>query len=143
MEQPTYPKALFTGLIYDEEGQPVETTFVGGEPYYIIMDNDFKRHVAAVDIDRQVIRWIQEQASANKDLVSEQIMTMLGKDDLFTKAMIDSSLTHMEEQVMQQGLPDDARMMLGMFGFKIIVNVHGEVIDLDMPQQEIPGDDEW
>ena len=135
MDQPSYRQALFTGLVYNEEGQPVETTFIGTEPNYVILDGDFKRHVAAEDVDRQVINWLQEQAAANKETVSAGMMAMLGKDDLFTKAMIDSSLSHMD-QVMQQGLPDDARMMLGMLGFKVIVNTHGEVISLDMPGQE-------
>ena len=141
MEQASYPKALFNGLIYDEMGEPVQSTFIGTEPHYVIMDGDFKRHVAAIEIDRQVVGWIQEQAAANKDMVSEQIMGMMGKDDLFTKAMIDSSITNMD-QVMQQGIPDDARTMLGMVGFKIVVNIHGEVVNLDMPGQELPGD-EW
>ena len=136
-------QALFANLIYDENGQPVEVTFIGQEPYYVIMDGDFKRHVAAGEIDRQVIEWIQEQAATNKELVSEQMMKLLGKDDLFTKAMIESSITHMDEQVMQQGLPDDARMMLGMMGFKIVVNIHGEVVKLDMPTQEFPEGEEW
>ena len=135
MDQPSYRQALFTGLVYNEEGQPVETTFIGTEPNYVILDGDFKRHVAAEDVDRQVINWLQEQAAANKETVSAGMMAMLGKDDLFTKAMIDSSLSHMD-QVMQQGLPDDARIMLGMLGFKVIVNTHGEVISLDMPGQE-------
>jgi hypothetical protein len=135
MDQPSHRQALFTGLVYNEEGQPVETTFIGTEPNYVILDGDFKRHVAAEDVDRQVINWLQEQAAANKETVSAGMMAMLGKDDLFTKAMIDSSLSHMD-QVMQQGLPDDARIMLGMLGFKVIVNTHGEVISLDMPGQE-------
>ena len=135
-EQSTYRQALFTGLIYNEEGQPVETTFIGSEPNYIILDGDFKRHVAAEEVDRQVINWLQEQATANKELVSAGMMTMLGKDDLFTKAMIDASLSQMD-RVMEQGLPDDARTMLGMLGFKIIVNTHGEVIKIDMPGQEV------
>ncbi len=139
----TYRQSLFAGLVYDEAGQPVETTFIGQEPYYIIMDGDFKRHVAAEEIDRQVIEWIKQQATANKELVSEQIMKLLGKDDIFTKAMIDSSIMQMDEQVMQQGLPEDARLMLGMMGFKIIVNIHGELVRLDMPAQELPEDDEW
>lgn len=138
---------LFAGLVYDEADQPIETTFIGQEPYYVIMDGDFKHHVAAEEIDRQVIEWIKQQATANKELVSEQIMNLLGKDDLFTKAMIDASITQMDQQVMQQGLPDDARLMLGMMGFKIIVNIHGELVRLDMPTQEFPGDlpegDEW
>jgi hypothetical protein len=139
MEQSNYHRALFTGLVYNEAGQPVETTYVGTEPHYVILDGDFKRHVAAEEVDRQVINFLQEQAEANKDIVSTGMMSMLGKDDLFTKAMIDSSLSHMD-RVMEQGLPDDARIMLGMLGFKIIVNTHGEVVSLDMPGQEIDED---
>ena len=135
-------KALFTHLVYDEAGNQVETTFIGTEPHYVIMDGDFKRHVAAQVVDRQVVEWIQQQAEANKDLVSEQIMGMIGKDDLFTKAMIDASIGNME-QVMEQGLPDDARMMLGMMGFKIVVNVHGEIVNLEMPGASAPDDEEW
>jgi len=138
-----YRQALFAGLVYDEVGNLVETGFVGQESHYIILDGDFKRHVAAEKIDRRVIDWIQEQAAANKDLVSDQIMHFLGKDDLFTKAMIDSSISRMDEQVMQQGLPDDAKTMLGMMGFKIIVDIHGELVNLEMPTQELPGDEEW
>jgi hypothetical protein len=142
MNQPSHPHAIFTDLVYDEAGQPVETTYIGAEPHYVIMDGDFKRHVAAEVIDRQVIDWLKNQVSANKELVSENIMGMLGKDDLFTKAMIDSSISRMDEMMSQQ-LPPDARMMLGMMGFKIIVNVHGELVDLSMPAQELPGDGDW
>jgi hypothetical protein len=53
--------------------------------------------------------------------------------------MIDSSI-HQMHRLMEQGLPDDARTMLGMIGFKIIVNTHGELVNLDMPGQS--GDDE-
>lgn len=137
--------AVFSGLIYDEEGNAVSDTFIGTEPHYVIMDGDFKRHVAAQEIDQQVIDWLQKQAEANKDLVSQNVMSMLGQDDLFTKAMIDSSISRMSE-VMQQGLPSDARMMLGMMGFRIIVNLHGEVVDLKTPTQDSSqgdGDGEW
>lgn len=143
MNPPVYRQALFAGLVYDEDGNPVENTYIGQEPYYVILDGDFKRHVAAAEIDMQVVDWIKQQAEANKDLVTQQMMNMLGKDDLFTKAMIDSSIDNMEQVVVQQGLPEDARMMLGMMGFKIIVNVHGELVKLDMPAQEWPGDEEW
>jgi hypothetical protein len=68
-------------------------------------------------------------------------MGMIGQDDLFTKAMIDSSIGNME-QMMVQGLPDDARIMLGMMGFKIIVNVHGEVVNLEMPGAGMIDDDD-
>ena len=142
MAETLHRQALFNGLVYDENGELVETTYIGTEPHYVVMDGDFKRHVPAEFVDRQVIEVIQQQAEANKELVSEQIMSMLNQDDLFTKAMIDSSISRMD-QVMEQGLPDDARMMLGMMGFKIVIDVHGEVVNLDMPAQELPGDEEW
>ena len=143
MEQPNHKQAIFANLIYDEAGNLVKNTFIGSEPQYVIMDGDFKRHVSAEVIDRQVIDWLKEQVSAHKSLVSENIMGLLGKDDLFTKAMIDSSIENMDESI-AQGLPDDARMMLGMMGFKIIVNIHGELVNMDMPTQELPGnDDDW
>jgi hypothetical protein len=142
MTETSHRQALFSGLVYDENGELVETAFIGTEPHYVVMDGDFKRHVPAESVDRQVIEVIQQQAEANKELVSEQIMSMLNQDDLFTKAMIDSSISRLD-QVMEQGLPDDARMMLGMMGFKIVIDVHGEVVNLDMPAQELPGDEEW
>lgn len=142
MKQYRHRQALFAGLVYNEAGEPAEITYIGPEPHYVIMDGDFKRHIAAEVVDRQVIEIIQQQAEANKDLVSGQIMNILGKDDLFTKAMIDSSISHMEK-VMEQGLPEDARIMLGTMGFKIVVNVHGELVDLEMPGQELTDDDEW
>jgi hypothetical protein len=138
MGQYTHHQALFPDLVYSEDGEQVQTTFVGSEPYYVIMEGDFKRHVPAEEIDRQVIEWLQGQVLTNKELVSEGVMQLIGKDDLFTKAMIDSSIQNMD-QIMGQELPSDARIMLGMMGFKIIVNVHGEVIELKMPAQEFPG----
>jgi hypothetical protein len=40
------------------------------------------------------------------------------------------------EQLLQQGLPDGARTWLGMMGFRVVVNVHGEVVGLDAPSGE-------
>ena len=37
------------------------------------------------------------------------------------------------DQAIERGIPDDARMWLGMMGFRIVVNVHGEIVRLDMP----------
>jgi hypothetical protein len=140
MTSGAYPQALFAGLIYNEDGQPAEVTFIGVEPHYVILDGDFRRHVPAETVDRQVLDFLQNQAEANRDLVTQNMLAMLGKDDLFTKAMIDSSI-HQMHRLMEQGLPDDARTMLGMVGFKIIVNTHGELVNLDMPGQ-IADDDE-
>ncbi|MFQ5611108.1 MAG: hypothetical protein ACE5H9_03150 [Anaerolineae bacterium] len=134
-------QALFSGLVYNEAGQLAETVYIGDEPHYVILDEDFRRHVGSEGVDRQVLAWLQEQVFANKEMVTEGIMSMLGKDDLFTKAMIDSSIQNIDK-VLDHGLPDDARTWLGMMGFRIVVDMHGQVVKLDAPGQAVLGDDD-
>jgi hypothetical protein len=130
-------QALFVGLVFSEEGDPAEVAYVGDEPHYVIPDAGFRRHVESERVDRQVLGWLQEQFFANQELITEGILSMLGKDDLFTKAMIDASMQNMD-QLIEHGLPDDARTWLGMFGFRIIVDIHGDVVRTELPAQEAP-----
>ena len=132
-------QALFAGLVFTEEDDPAEVAYVGDEPNYVILDAGFRRHVDSEYVDREVLRWLQEQIFANRELVTEGMLAMLGKDDLFTKAMIDASIQNID-QLIEQGLPDDARTWLGMFGFRIIVDIHGNMIRIDLPAQEAPDD---
>jgi hypothetical protein len=129
--------ALFVGLVFSEEGDPAEVAYVGDEPHYVILDAGFRRHVESERVDRQVLGWLQEQFFANQELITDGILSMLGKDDLFTKAMIDASIQNMD-QLIEHGLPDDARTWLGMFGFRIIVDIHGDVVRTELPAQEAP-----
>jgi len=135
MSETAYTKALFASLVYNEERQLAEVTYIGQEAHYVILDGDFKRHVPAKAVDRQVVNWFREQILDNKDMVTEGMMTMLGKDDLFTKAMIDSSIGKVDD-LLDIGIPDDARMWLGMMGLKIIVDFHGDVVEIEAPQHE-------
>ena len=130
-------QALFAGLVFNEEDKLAEVVYVSDEPHYVILDADFRRHVESEHVDRQVLQWLQEQFFANQELITEGIMEMMGKDDLFTKAMIDASIQNMD-QVIEHGLPEDARTWLGMFGFRIIVDIHGDVVRTKLPTQEAP-----
>jgi hypothetical protein len=129
-------KAVFEGLVFDESGRALGVTTIGGEAQYVIDDDGFLRHIDAASIDRQVLAVIQEQINANKDIVEEGMMRMLDNYDLFTKAAIDASIKNID-QVLERGIPDDARMWLGMMGFRVVVNVHGDVIKFDMPTTAI------
>ncbi len=126
--------ALFAGLVRDEDGRPVDVVMVDGVPFYVVDIDGFRRHVEAETIDRQVIGMLREQFMENREIATEAMMQMLGKDDLFTKAMIDASVKHMDD-VIERGLPDDVRAWLGMLGFRVVVDTHGEVCRLDMPEQ--------
>ena len=109
---------------------------VGGEAQYVVDDGGFHFHVPAETVDREVLTLLREQIMANQDAVTKGAMQMLGKDDLFTKAMIDSSLKNMDEhftRLIESGLPGEARAYLGMLGFRIVLNYHGEVVGIDQP----------
>ena len=120
-------RAIFEGLVFDEHDRALEVATVGDEPYYVIDDDGFRRHVEAAYVDRQVLNAMQAQIDENKETVEEGLLRMLGQEDLFTKAAIDSSLSHID-QMMKNGIPLEARQWLGMMGFRVIVDVHGDVV---------------
>ena len=127
-------QALFEGLVYDEQENLLMVTHIGKEAFYIIDDEGFLRHVSAEDVDRQVLRVFLEQLEDNKDIAVQQALNMLGKDDLFTKAAVDAQLNNVDmEQIMAQGIPLQARNMLGMLGFRVTINLHGQVTEINQP----------
>jgi len=107
----------------------------------VVDDDGFLRHIPAETIDRQVLMMMQENVLSNRDAVVDGMLEYMGKDDLFTKAAVEASIGQMGEQMEQlftTGLPDEARQWLGMMGLRIVVDVHGEVVDLEMPEGAAP-----
>ncbi len=128
-------QALFAGLVYDEEGQLVDTAVIGDEAQYVINDAGFLRHVDAEAVDRQVLSIFLEQLERNRDLAVEQALRLMGKDDLMTKAAVEASLRNIDlDQIIAQGIPGQARDVMGMMGFRITINFHGEVVNMSQPQ---------
>ena len=37
------------------------------------------------------------------------------------------------ETLLQTGIPADARAYLGMMGFKVVIDMHGEILRVDQP----------
>ena len=127
---------LFTGLISDENDSPVGTAFIGSEPCYVVDDHGFKRHIPSIEVDRQVLRLMMGQVHGNEEIIAEQTAKMLGQEDIFTKAMIQNQLKHIETQIetiLETGIPEGGLAYMGMMGFKVIINIHGEVIRVDQP----------
>lgn len=134
---------LFQGLVFDEFSHLAETALVGDEPCYVVDDAGFRRHIPSEQVDRQVLGQIAELMKGSEDLISEQTAKMLGQEDVFTKAAIEQQLKNIDrqfDQLMQAGIPEDVRAYLGMTGFKVIINMHGEVLKVDQPG--IASDDE-
>ena len=131
--------AMFAGLVVDEEGNAAEVTHVGENACYVVYDDDFKRHIDAEQVDRQVLRFMREQVEGQREIAVSAVLDMMGKDDLFTKAAVEASINNMEESV-GQPIPEDARQLLGMMGFRIVINIHGDVVDVNFPAGGIEED---
>jgi len=128
--------AVFQGLVFDEKDNPAEVVYVGDEPCYVVDDFGFRRHIPSEQVDRQVLGWMGDMIEGHEDLVSEQTAKMLGQDDPFSVAAITNQLKNIDQQfdqVLRTGLPEEVRAYLGMMGFRIRINVHGEVLDVEQP----------
>lgn len=132
-------RALFPGLVYNEQGQPADVVYIGGVAHYAIPDDGFLRHVEAWAVDRVVIASLKEQIASVKDDLVLTILQMLGKDDIFTKAAVEASIRNLEHNLLH-GDPNQWAPWLKLMGFRIVVNVHGEVVDILYPTQ--PGEDD-
>jgi len=138
-------KPLFAGLVVDEHDRLAESAVVGEEPFYVVDDAGFRRHIPAAQVDRQVLKQMQEMMKGSEGLISEQTAKMMGQEDIFSKALIEQQLKNMDQQfdaLMQQGIPEEGRAYLGMLGFKIVINLHGEVLRVEQPSAPDNGEGE-
>jgi hypothetical protein len=137
-------RPLFTGLVIDEYDNPVDTAWVGDEPCYVVDDDGFRRHIPSAHVDRQVLQKMGEMIEGHEDLLSEQAAKMLGQEDIFSRAMIENQLKQMDQQfdrILETGIPEEGIAFMGMTGFRIRINVHGEVIEVVQPGMIDPEDE--
>ena len=135
---------LFAGLVVDESDRRVDTTLIGDEPCYVVDDGGFHRHIPAEQVDRVVLSQIASLMKGSEDVLSEQTAKMLGQEDVFTKAAIEQQLKNIDKQfdhLMQVGIPEDMLAYLGMMGFKVVINVHGEVLKVEQPGTTAEGNE--
>lgn len=129
-------QAVFEGLVFDELDRPVEVVNIGQEQCYVVDDAGFRRHISSEQVDRQVLQQMGELIAGHEDLISEQTAKMLGQEDPFSVAAISSQLKNIDkqfDQLMKTGLPEEVRAYMGMMGFRIRINVHGEVLEVEQP----------
>jgi hypothetical protein len=127
---------LFAGLVVDEFDRPVDIAYVGGEPCYVVNDAGFHRHIPSEVVDRQVLQKMNEMIQGSENVIADQAAKMLGQDDPFSKAMIEKQLRDLDKQfdtVLESGIPEEARAYMGMMGFHVRINLHGEVLAIEQP----------
>ena len=129
-------QALFAGLVFDELDRPVETAYVGADPCYVVNDAGFRHHIPSEQVDHQVLNEIKSLIQGNEDLLSEQTAKMIGSEDPFSRAMIQNQIKNIDqqfEQLFEIGIPEDMRVYLGMTGFKVMIDYHGNVLRVEQP----------
>jgi len=140
-DQALEQQVLFPGLVFNERGEPAQVAYIGGVAHYAIPDEGFMRHVEATKIDNAILALLKEQITAVQDQVVRGMLQMLGKDDLFTKAAIDASIRNLEQNIRQSN-PEQWVPWLRLFGFRVVVNIHGDVVELIYPTQPDESGDE-
>lgn len=138
-------KAVFEGLVRSEDDKPLEVRYVGGEACYVVDDDGFLRHVSSEQVDRQVLSEMRRQMEGHEKLLAEQTAKMTGQEDIFSRAAIEKQILNMDknlDMLMQTGIPAEARAYLGLMGFKVIINTHGEVVKIEQPTVSDEGRDE-
>lgn len=129
-------KALFNGLIFDEFGKPVQQKMIGTESFYAVDDNGFLRHIPSETVDRQILHFFTERISGNEDELAKAAAQFTGKEDIFSLAIFKSQLKHIEKEInalFTSGFPAVIISMMKTSGFRVTINVHGDVLDINLP----------
>ena len=130
-------RALFADLVFNEEGEPARVVHIGAVAHYAVPDGDFMRHVEARYVDHQIVALIKERILPMKDAIIESAVQMLGQEDLFTRPALEDAIENMD-RILDSRVADadQLRTALWMTGFRVTVDVHGDVVHLDIPGAE-------
>ena len=128
--------AFFKGLVYDENNNLIETATIGDESFYIVDDYGFKRHIESREVDEKIFRLFTDQIDGNEEYLANSAAQMTGKTDLFSMAMFKNQLQNVDKEIdnmLKQAPPPGLVEFLGMAGFKINIDIHGDITQVNMP----------
>lgn len=131
---------MFEGLVFDERRKLAQVKHVGERACYVVDEDGFLRHIDAAQVDQQVLDFLKGQVDQHRDLAVSGVLDMMGKDDIFTKAAVESSIDNIDQAV-GQAIPEQSRQWLGMMGFRVIIDDQGQIVDIEMPAGEIDDDE--
>lgn len=135
--------ASFAGLVKDAAGRAVPVKRIGTRDFYVVTEDGFDYHIEADKVDAAV--WARLKASFQQlkgDLLPKALEAM-GQGDPFTVAAYEAAIDKIGQPGSATMLPEH-RDLLAMIGFHIVIDYHGDVQEVRMPEQAIdPDDDEF
>ena len=126
--------------MFDERRKVAQVKHVGERACYVVDEDGFLRHIDAAQVDQQVLDFLKGQVDQHRDLAVSGVLDLMGKDDIFTKAAVESSIDNIDQAV-GQAIPEQSRQWLGMMGFRVIIDDQGQIVDIEMPAGEIDDDE--
>lgn len=124
----------FADLVFNEEDRRAKELRIVGEVFYAIPDGDFSPHVEATTIDRPLVALPQRRIRASGEVVTDGIIKMLANERRFTRASIGRDIDHVDQiPHADEADPDQLRTALRVSGFRVIVDVHGDQLRLQVP----------
>jgi hypothetical protein len=111
---------------------------------YVVNDAGFQRHVPAEQVDKAVLQNMADMIEGHEDELSKAAAKMTGHDDIFSQALLENQLLNIEErfdEILAAGIPEEGRAYLGMTGFKVRINLHGELLEVVQPGMVDPGEE--
>jgi len=131
---PLKARAVFGGLVFNQDGEAAKVVAIGGVDHYAVPDEGFVYHIEACQIDDIVLAEFQRQLSEAHPQLVDMMLELLGRRDIFTKAALDSSIENLADNIRRSDT-SQWTTMLGLAGFRIVVDRHGEIIEIVFPSQ--------
>lgn len=134
--------AAFEHLVYDPVGQSVPVKKIGGSDFYVVVEDSFDYHIAAQKVDAAVWNTLKSHFQRAKEDHLPAALEAMGVEDPFTLAAYESAIDNIGSAE-SLSIAQEHKDMLALMGFRIVIDYHGDVQEVVMPEQEIDlGDDD-
>jgi hypothetical protein len=141
VDDPAGQQALFPGLVYNQAGEEARVVSIGGVAHYAVPDEGFLRHVEALLVDEAAVLALQETMSSMRGEIVAGMLQMMGTDDILAKAALEASIDNVGPSLRRSDRSQWAPM-LRLYGFRIVVDVHGNLHEIIFPRQDAAESDE-
>ncbi len=133
--------AAFEHLVYDPAGQPVPVKKIGGNDFYVVGEDGFDYHIAAGKVDSAVWNTLRSHFQKAKEDHLPAALAAMGVEDPFTLAAYEAAIDNIGTADTVAIAPEH-KNMLALMGFRIVIDYHGDVQDVVMPEQTIDPEDD-
>ncbi len=133
--------AAFEHLIYDLAGESVPIKKIGSHDFYVVEEDGFDYHIAASKVDAAVWDTLKSHFQKAKEDHLPAALAAMGVEDPFTLAAYEAAIDNigMADTLL---IAPEHKDMLALMGFRVVIDCHGDVQDVVLPEQEIEPEDD-